>query len=206
MAALFSVAQIRQAERLALARGQSLMALAGARAADFLAPRLSPLAQVLALVGPGNNGGDALVAATCLRQRGFNVSVCMPGDPAKFPADSHAAYQEWTASGGSQMCILPTSLADVVIDGIFGIGLNRPLSEPWQDIIDTINAWKVPVLALDIPSGIDADTGVALGRPLKASWTLSFIGQARGLMSNAGRDAAGECHLETLGVTIDVSA
>lgn len=201
MVDVFSVAQIRLAERLALAQGQPLMARAGASAADFLSQRVSPPARVLALAGPGNNGGDALVAATALRRLGFNVSVCMPGDPAKLPAESQAAHQEWMAIGGPQTCSLPASPADVVIDGLFGIGLNRPLGEPWQGIIDTVNVWQVPVLALDVPSGIDADSGRALGRPLKARWTLSFIGQARGLVSAAGRKVAGECHVETLGVS-----
>ena len=72
----------------------------------------------------------------------------------------------------------------LVIDGLFGIGLNRPLGADWQALVDTVNRWGAPVLALDVPSGVDADTGVALGRPIQARWTLSFI-------AGAGAGAAG---------------
>ncbi|KOF53093.1 NAD(P)H-hydrate epimerase, partial [Achromobacter sp. DMS1] len=110
----------------------------------------------------------------------------------------------WREEGGAESAVLEAGPApDVVLDGLFGIGLNRPLGADWQAVIDELNGWSVPVLALDVPSGVDADTGAALGRPVRARWTLSFIGQARGLQGpGPAREAAGELHLDTLGVAL----
>lgn len=200
----YSVAAIRQAERLALEQGRALMPLAGAAAARHAAARMPPGARVLALAGPGNNGGDALAAATQLRAQGFDARVLLPAGPARLPADAARAYADWLASGAAvQATLVPGEIPDLVIDGLFGIGLNRPLGADWQALVDAVNGWRAPVLALDVPSGIDADTGAALGRPLQARWTLSFIALARGLaLAGPGRDAAGELHVDTLGVAM----
>lgn len=202
----YSVAQIRLAEQHALAAGRALMPLAGAAAADFVAARFPPTASILALAGPGNNGGDALEAATRLLARGFDVQVVLPSGPERLPADAARAWAGWQATGGRSHTVLPQGAQpDLVIDGLFGIGLNRPLDAAWQSLIDAVNGWQAPVLALDVPSGIDADTGAALGRPIRARWTLSFIAASRGLSCpGAGRDAAGECHLDTLGVVLPI--
>ena len=200
----YSVAQIRRAEQQALAQGRALMPLAGAAAAGFIAARFPAGSAVLALVGPGNNGGDALVAATRLLAAGYAVRVAMPKGPRGMPADAARAYAGWRAQGGAEHPDLSLDpLPGVLIDGLFGIGLNRPLGADWQALVDQVNALNLPVLALDVPSGVDADSGRVLGRPVRARWTLSFIGTARGLeVPGPGREAAGERHLDTLGVTI----
>ena len=202
----YSVAQIRQAEQRALATGRALMPLAGAAATSFVAARVPADASILALAGPGNNGGDALEAAALLLARGLNVHVVLPSGPDRLPADAARAWAGWLAAGGESRTHsrLPTGPSpDLVIDGLFGIGLNRPLDAAWQALIDAVNTLQVPVLALDVPSGIDADAGVALGRPIRARWTLSFIAPSRGIaLAGAGRDAAGECHVDTLGVAM----
>ncbi|MFA1685607.1 NAD(P)H-hydrate epimerase [Achromobacter dolens] len=197
------VARIRAAERQALAEGRRLMPLAGAAAARFVAARVPPGASVLALAGPGNNGGDALVAATDLRQMGFEVRVVMPKGAQGLPADAARAYAGWIAAGGSTEIALDSQRApDLVIDGLFGIGLNRPLGADWQALVDQVNGWGVPILALDVPSGLDADTGARLGRPILARWTLSFIARARGLIQPGAALAVGESHVDALGVAI----
>ncbi|WP_313622461.1 NAD(P)H-hydrate epimerase [Achromobacter sp.] len=198
----YSVAQIRLAEQSALASGRALMPLAGAAAAAFVAARFPPSTSVLALAGPGNNGGDALEAASRLLAQGFDVLVVLPSGSDKLPSDAARAWTGWQAGGGRTLEAWPGDFApDLVIDGLFGIGLNRPLDAAWQSLVDTVNDWQGPVLALDVPSGIDADTGSALGRPVRARWTLSFIAPCHGVTRpGAGRDAAGECHLATLGV------
>jgi len=202
--ASYSVAQIRHAEQLALAQGRALMPLAGRAAAEFIAARYPHPISILVLAGPGNNGGDALTAASLLRERGDEVVVLLPSGPGKLPPDAAAAWRTWSDKKGPVLTDLPDQSAfDVVIDGLFGIGLNRPLAQAWQSLVDRVNAWRLPVLALDVPSGIDADTGAALGRPVQARWTLSFIGMARGLdVPGAGRNAAGERYVDTLGVVI----
>lgn len=197
------VARIRRAEQRALASGRALMPRAGAAAAAFAAKRAPAGGAILAVAGPGNNGGDALEAATRLLLSGWRVQAVLPTDPAKLPADAARAWSGWCAAGGDRLVTLPVSPPDLLIDGLFGIGLNRPLDDCWQALVDAINAWRVPVLALDVPSGIDADSGAALGRPVRATWTLSFIGVAQGLLrAGPGREAAGECDLDTLGVSL----
>lgn len=199
------VEQIRAVERLAHSRGLALMPRAGLAAADFVAARLPSGAQVLALAGPGNNGGDALVAATLLRARGYRVAVVMPAGAARLPDDARHAWQGWRAAGGQARTDLPADAPALVIDGLFGIGLSRPLDGAWQGLIDQVNAWRAPVLALDVPSGLSADSGQLLGdppgRPVRATWTLSFIGVPAALRAPGAAAWCGEQHLSLLGLT-----
>ena len=205
--------QIRCIERGALADGLPLMQRAGAAAAAFAQGHLAPGARILALAGPGNNGGAALVTARLLRARGYAVEVVLPADPGKFPRDAAEAYAQWREAGGVERKALPDiarggvpdpvadSLPDLVIDGLFGIGLSRPLSPDWQALVDTVNGWGCPILALDIPSGLEAQTGEALGRPIRATWTIAFIAPAQALLTPQGRAVAGECVCDRLGLT-----
>jgi len=193
-----SVPDIRRIERRALALGLPLMARAGLAAARFAAGRVPPPGPVLALAGPGNNGGDAMVADAWLRQWGYDVQVVLPSGPDRLPPDAGRAYAAWQATGASERADLPARAPALVLDGLFGIGLNRPLGADWQALVDAVNDWQVPVLALDVPSGLDAATGQALGRPLRAAWTLSFIAAAPGLRQAEGPRVAGECHVDGL--------
>ena len=220
------VEEIRRLEREALARGIALMPRAGLAAAHFAAARLADMAQggqargtlaaspataaqadwkarypILALAGPGNNGGDALTAATWLRAWGHPVQAVLYADPDRLPADARQAYEGWRQAGGTTLSDLPADIPALALDGLFGIGLNRPLDETWQARIDAVNGWNIPVLALDVPSGLDASSGRELGRAIRARWTLSFIASAPGLRSPAGLAVCGERHLETLGLT-----
>ena len=213
--------QIRCIERGALAEGLPLMQRAGAAAAAFAQGHLAPGARILALAGPGNNGGDALVTARLLRARGFAVEVVLPADPGKFPRDAAEAYAQWREAGGVERKALPDiarggvpdpvadslpdlvvdRLPDLVIDGLFGIGLSRPLSPDGHALVDTVNGWGCPILALDIPSGLEAQTGEALGHPIRATWTIAFIAPAQALLTPQGRAVAGECVCDRLGLT-----
>lgn len=196
--AVYTLEQLRRIEAAARSAGMDLMERAGRAAAEFIAERHEPASHVLALAEPGNNGGDALVAATHLLRQGYAVQVVMPGGPARLPADAAGAYARWRAAGGVEDPALPRSAPGVVIDGLFGIGLARPLGEPWQSLADAVNRWQVPVLALDVPSGLSARTGQPLGRPVQATWTLSFIGTPAGLAG--GAPAMGECFEDGLGL------
>ena len=106
MPSCYPVSRIREAERQALAAGRQLMPLAGAAAARFVAARIAPGTPVLALAGPGNNGGDALVAATVLRAMGHDVRVLLPAGPQKLPPDAARAYDGWVAAGGGTLSAL----------------------------------------------------------------------------------------------------
>lgn len=199
------LAQIRQVERGALREGLPLMQRAGAAAAAFVARHVAPQAYIVALAGPGNNGGDALVTARLLRARGYAVDVVMPGDPGKYPRDAAEAYAQWRAAGGVEQKTLTDVARNgspaLVIDGLFGIGLSRPLGADWQSIVDAVNGWGCPILALDIPSGLEAQTGEALGRPIRARWTIAFIAPAQALATPQARLFAGECVCDRLGLT-----
>ena len=140
-----------------------------------------------------------MVAATRLWCQGRAVEVVLPADPARLPPDAGAAYAAWRAAGGRERLTLPAAVPAMVVDGLFGIGLNRPLESGWQAMIDTVNAWQVPVLALDVPSGLSAATGQPLGRVLQARWTLSFIATPPALA--VGLPCLGEHHECDLGLS-----
>src|ERR1700730_9568836 len=165
--ALFSVAQIRAIEQAALANlpPYTLMQRAGAAAAAA-ARQLndnSDTAHILILAGPGNNGGDALEAACDLSSGGLEVSVLlMAGNSNKQPADAAHALERARACAIDW--ITPAQLATdtswtLVLDGLFGIGMQRALGPEYRAIAARINALHCPVLALDIASGLNADTG-----------------------------------------------
>src|SRR6185295_11977416 len=140
-----------------------LMERAGAAAAA-LAATLCNGKDVLVLAGPGNNGGDAAIAAELLRQKFFRVHV------AKRPEE--LADRTWS----------------LVIDGLFGIGLTRPIEGDYAKLVEYTNQQTCPVLALDLPSGIQSDTGQVLGCAVRASHTITFIGLKPGLLTLDGPD------------------
>lgn len=200
MKPLYSLAQLRDME--SAHADQGLMEKAGLAAARFAHELLKGQeCAVLVLAGPGNNGGDALVAARILKEAGCQVQVVFIGEQDKLPPDAAAAYAAWQATGGETCAVIPAhGQWQLVIDGLFGIGLSRDLGTPYRELIQQVNALNLPVLALDIPSGLCMATGRVLGAAVRARHTLSFIGLKPGLFTLDGPDHAGEVHLETLGV------
>ncbi len=161
---------------------------------------------VLILAGPGNNGGDALVAALGLLRAGVPVRVLLQADPAKQPADAHQALQRAQADGIDMQHIdrwqdcLGRNWS-LVIDGLFGIGLTRPIEGVTAALINALNDIDCPLLSLDVPSGLDADTGNIVGQngvAVRASHTLTFIGNKPGLHTANGADHAGNIEVAAL--------
>jgi hydroxyethylthiazole kinase-like uncharacterized protein yjeF len=173
------------------------MERAGAAAAALALRLLDGPGSVLVACGPGNNGGDGFVVARHLKAAGLRVVVAFAGEPAKLPADAAAAHAAWLEHGGSTSAELPPPPGgwSLVVDALFGIGLQRPLDGRYADWIATLNAQPCPRLALDIPSGLDADTGRRLGPCFAASHTVSFIALKPGLLTLDGPDQCGELHL-----------
>jgi hydroxyethylthiazole kinase-like uncharacterized protein yjeF len=204
VAALYRVEQIRALEQQAQSISTTpLMELAGAAAADWVRTHFPASAPILCLAGQGNNGGDALVLARLLKQAGYPVSVVLLGDVGQLPNDAARAYQAWIDAGGLCQKQMPAEGRwRLIVDGLFGIGLARPLEGLWRDAVLWINAQAAPVLALDIPSGLHAETGAVLGVAADAKWTISFIGNKPGLLTHDGPDHAGEVMLVPL-VNID---
>lgn len=154
---------------------------------------------VLVLAGPGNNGGDAFVVARHLKEWWFKVEVVVAGDESKLSSDAARALRAWRAAGGTVRTELPATGAwGLVVDGIFGIGLEREVSGPYAEWIGYINAVDSPVLALDVPSGLHSDTGRVLGAAVNADHTATFIALKPGLLTLDGPDHCGEVHLCTL--------
>lgn len=202
---LFMAADIRAGEQT-WARAHPhdpLMEKAGAAAAELAGTLASESgAPVLVLAGPGNNGGDALIAARHLSTQGFRVVVVSRADPAHLPAEAARAREAWIQSGGTLLADIPAlQRYSLVIDGLFGVGLTRELTGDDVRWIALANGLACPKLALDVPSGLDSDSGRIRGCALRADHTLTFLGLKPGLLTGEGPDCVGELHLDTLGVT-----
>ncbi|MEO8134189.1 MAG: NAD(P)H-hydrate dehydratase [Betaproteobacteria bacterium] len=195
-----NTAAIRVLERQA--SSAPLMELAGAAAAGqarLLAP--STAAPVAVFAGPGNNGGDGFVVARHLREWGYTVTVVFGADGEQLPPDAHRAWARWLASGGSSQSALPAlSEYGLIVDALFGIGLARGLSGMYAEWIAAIGRADCPVLALDVPSGLDADTGACTGPVVRATHTATFIALKPGLLTGGGIDVAGAVSLHDLGI------
>lgn len=209
--ALYSVAQIRAIESVALSAVPpgTLMQRAGAavaRAALSRLPDITPQTRILIAAGPGNNGGDALVAAALLAQQRLNVTVVLFADHHSLPEDAREALRQAKQSSvvfaTSVDQVSPSSWA-LAIDGMFGIGLTRPLHGPYAEMAQRLNRLDCPVLAIDVPSGLDADSGSVVGPDgiaVCADATLTFIGDKPGLHTMHGRDSAGEVVVDALDI------
>ncbi|MCB1955622.1 MAG: NAD(P)H-hydrate dehydratase [Rhodocyclaceae bacterium] len=183
-----------------------LMERAGAAAADHALPLRRGDGPVLIECGPGNNGGDGLVMARLLQAKGVPVHVRLHGDAARLPADAAAALAAWQAAGGQCRSRLPEDTPSLVVDALFGIGLQRPLTGDMAALVTALNRLSAPRLALDIPSGLDADTGQVLGCAVLATHTLTFIGLKPGLLTADGPDHCGQVTVADLGIPEDDAA
>jgi len=203
---VYRVADIRAIEAAAAAGASpGLMERAGRAAAQIASDRmLASGRSVLVVAGPGNNGGDGFVVARRLLQAWYRVSVVFTGDAARLPPDARAAHDAWLAAGGVIAPRLPEQPPDLVIDALFGVGLTRALDGRHAELVAWINRQATPVLALDIPSGLAADTGAVLGCAVRAARTVSFIALKPGLLTLDGPDHAGEVEVADLG--LDVAA
>ncbi len=156
---------------------------------------------VLVVAGPGNNGGDAFVVARHLKQWWFNVTVVFAGDEAGLSNDAAQALRAWRAAGGTTRPELPGAGGwGLVVDGIFGIGLERDVGGRYAQWIAAINAMDAPVLALDTPSGLHSDSGRVMGSAVVADHTVTFLALKPGLLTLDGQDHCGEIHRSTLGL------
>lgn len=192
--------QIEQQAQLGLPP-HTLMQRAGAAVAA-LTRALHPHARrVWIACGPGNNGGDGLDAAIRLLAAGWAVEVSLIGDPQHLPADAADAYARARNAGISvHTDTRPAQMPDVAIDALLGLGSRRAPAGALASLIETLNALACPVLAVDLPSGLNADTGQAHGDAcVVADHTLSLLTLKPGLFTAAGRDHAGEVWFDALG-------
>ena len=197
---IFRTAELRRLETAA--GGQPLMERAGLAAADVAGTMLGARdGSVLVLAGPGNNGGDAFVVARRLRELFFDVTVVFRGDHMRLPVDARDAHRAFIGAGGVTMIDIPAGWrGSLIVDGLFGIGLARPLAADYAALVERVNSSGIPMLALDVPSGLDADTGVARGPTIRAAATATFLALKPGLLTGDGSDVCGEVSIHSLGL------
>jgi hydroxyethylthiazole kinase-like uncharacterized protein yjeF len=217
---LYSVAEIRAIERAAAAKlpPGALMQRAGqasANAALDLLPFATKQARVLVLAGPGDNGGDALEAAAHLSFTGAQVTLIHfgPEDDSSSSAERQAALQRAKGSDARFRAVEDANIVGtewhLVVDGLFGIGLKRPIGGALRVLVETVNQLRCSVLALDVPSGLDADTGAVVGPDgvaVHATHTITFIGNKPGLHTCDGRDYAGLVDISRLEIDASLFA
>ncbi|KEQ18246.1 bifunctional ADP-dependent NAD(P)H-hydrate dehydratase/NAD(P)H-hydrate epimerase [Endozoicomonas numazuensis] len=152
--------------------------------------------------GSGNNGGDGYLVAMLAAKRGIKVSVCALSSPDKLSGDARSAYEACLAEDVEVESYTPKTqlFGDVLVDAMLGTGLAREVTGNYREVIIRINESERPVLALDIPSGLCADRGVALGTAIKANVTVTFIGMKAGLLTGRGKELSGHVEFTDLDV------
>ena len=195
---LYDNCAIRAMERAAFSRESSfaVMCRAGAAVARQAQAMCNTAERrpVLVAAGPGNNGGDALIAAAQLRTAGVEVHVVASGNQP--PADAGQALAAWRDGGGQVLCAPATADYALAIDGLLGIGLTRTVEGSLAETIRRLRDW--PTLAIDVPSGIDSDTGCRRGEAVCAARTITFFAAKPGLYTGDGAAAAGQVVVDTL--------
>lgn len=207
--ALYTVKQIRAIESGAIAQTSedTLMARAGASAFLLLKEKFPDSHSMKVLCGAGNNGGDGFVLAAHAKASGMQVSVLTVGEMDNLSDTAKNAYLKLKEEGISTHPFdLNETLddVDVIVDGLLGIGLTGNVREPYVDVINRINESEAFVMALDLPSGIDADTGKCLGVAVYAAMTVTFIGVKQGLLTGEAQDHTGEIFLSTLEIEEEI--
>ncbi|TBV10456.1 NAD(P)H-hydrate dehydratase [Stutzerimonas kirkiae] len=199
---LYRAAQVRELDRRLIAAGTPgvvLMQRAAHAAWRTLRRHWPTVGCVTVLAGQGNNAGDGYLLAVLAQRAGWRVKVLAVGDPRRLRGDAAAAAEEARVAGVvCQDWRNTSSLDGVLVDALLGTGLSGDVRAPYIDAISAINASGRPVLALDVPSGLCADTGRALGLAVKASVTVTFIGMKIGLLTGEGPALAGECVFDDL--------
>ena len=202
MLELLASEEMGQADRLAMeggVPGLELMENAGRAVADEVAARFPDASEVAVLCGPGNNGGDGFVAARHLLDKGYAVRLGFKGDPSRLPQDAAAMAKAWTGAIEPLSAKL-LSHADVVVDALFGAGLARPIAGDFAALIEAVNASGVPVIAVDVPSGVDGTTGAIKGIAVRALATVTFFRLKPGHLLLPGRELCGETSVADIGI------
>lgn len=211
---VLTAAAMREADRRTMEElglpGTVLMESAGMRVAGFILSLNPSPARVVVVAGSGNNGGDGLVAARLLRLAGFAVSLWTTVPPGGYRGDAaindlflrHSGFMVKHILDQASLEQFRTDLASagLVVDALFGIGLDRPVEGLAAGIIEAINAGGAPALAVDLPSGVHADSGAVLGCAVRARWTITFAFPKAGLLQHPGADLAGELYVGEINI------
>ncbi len=204
---LYTAAQTREIDRSIIEQqhisGSELMSRAAAAALDILIKTWPQAKNITVFCGAGNNGGDGYDLAHQAIKQGFNANIIELGHPDKMSKEAANARQGFLSSGGKPKLFndeLPNT--DIIVDAIFGTGLDRPVTGIYAEAIETINhQHHAPVLSIDIASGLNADTGKVMGVAVNADVTVSFLGLNQGLFTGDGPNQSGRIYFNDLGVS-----
>ncbi len=194
--------EMGRADQLAISDGISgytLMKTAGDALFQAICANWPNARNIVVVCGPGNNGGDGFVVAQSLKTSGFHVTLGLLGNPNALSGDAALAYADW--SGDTRAADeLNFNEADLLVDALFGAGLARPLTGAAATLVDAMNSADAPILAVDLPSGLDGRTGKADGPFIKAARTVSFFRKKPGHLLLPGRDACGPVEIADIGI------
>jgi ADP-dependent NAD(P)H-hydrate dehydratase / NAD(P)H-hydrate epimerase len=208
MIEILTNAEMGEADRRTIAggvAGLTLMENAGRAVAHAAAARRAAGSRVVVVAGPGNNGGDGFVAARLLGEAGYAVTVLLVGAPDALKGDAAAAAKAWT---GPVRTAAPESLAgaEIVVDALFGAGLDRPVAGLARAMIEAVNAQAAPVIAVDLPSGVNGTSGAVMGVAVKAAETVTFFRKKPGHLLMPGREYCGTISVVPMGIADGVLA
>jgi hydroxyethylthiazole kinase-like uncharacterized protein yjeF len=215
MIELLSNAEMAEADRQTITAGVAgidLMERAGRAVADAVCVRHPAGSRIVVVAGPGNNGGDGFVAARLLAERGYRVTVLLAGDATRLKGDAALAAKRWA---GPVVPALPAALEastrtdgaiDMVIDALFGAGIDRPIEGLARAMIESMNAQGAPIVAVDLPSGINGTSGAVMGTAVKAAQTVTFFRKKPGHLLLPGRLHCGAVSIADIGIPDTVLA
>ncbi len=209
--ALYRAEQVRALDRCAIdgfgIPGAELMERAGRAAFVRACARWPGARRMVVLAGAGNNGGDGYVIARLALEQGWAVQLLTLGNHQQLHGEAAAAARAFAIAGGraEPFRALPQAV-DLIVDALLGTGLERPVAGDWAAAIEQVNASRAPVLAVDIPSGLHADSGRVLGCAVRADLTVSFIGLKQGMFTARGPDHCGEIQFDALQVPAAIYA
>lgn len=206
---LYNVASIVRLEKIAINRLQissyDLMKRAGEAVYQVLVEKYPQCKNVLILCGAGNNAGDGYVVARLARQAGLHVSVVSLIDTETLTNEALLAYEDWSELSVNEPAdISLLDKADIIVDALLGTGIKRDVSGDFGKWIDSVNSTGIPVLSIDIPSGLIADTGAIAGKAICAECTVSFIGLKQGMFTAQAKDVCGEIVFDDLALPAEV--
>ncbi|MXN67054.1 NAD(P)H-hydrate dehydratase [Stappia sp. GBMRC 2046] len=190
--------------------GIELMDEAGRAVADTCARMMDHVAQVLVLAGPGNNGGDGFVAARILKKRGYPVRLLLLGEASRLKGDAATARDDAANAGVPierlNLAKLPERLkeARLVVDALFGAGLDRPLEGDAAQVVHLVNERRAKTIAVDLPSGVSGGSGAVLGEAIRATRTVTFFRRKPGHLLFPGRELCGGVSVADIGISADV--
>ncbi len=203
---LYTAGQVRALDNIAIREfkiaGYDLMGRAGKAVLDTARSQFPAAKNWLVMCGAGNNAGDGYVVARLAVAAGLDVSLCSLVDADQLKGDAALAMSDWTAAGGQILAwpLPATTSFDLVLDALLGTGIDREVGGKFRQAIEHLNLLECPKIAIDIPSGLNADTGNVMGCALRAQSTVTFVGPKRGLYTGDGPDHCGVVSFNDLSI------